>query len=254
MNNEPHIVRVRHETIRRRVTVARVEQLAPQIRRVILAGDELRGFNSPGFDDHVKLFFPSPGSAPVMRDFTPRRFDAEALELTIDFFLHEAGPAATWAAQAAPGEMLEIGGPRGSSMISLTGIDAHLFIGDETALPAIGRRLEELSADSHALVVVEAECEGMYPLASRAALQIVWVPKDHTRDHVHTAPGEHLIKTLRTLSLPKGHCFAWAATETQAARAIRRYLTEERGFEKPWVKAAGYWQHGATASHEVIQD
>jgi NADPH-dependent ferric siderophore reductase len=56
------------------------------------------------------------------------------------------------------------------------------------------------------------------------------------------------------LTIPYERCFAWAATETQAARAIRRYLMQERGFEKQWVKAAGYSQRGAAAAHVVVED
>jgi NADPH-dependent ferric siderophore reductase len=251
MNSTPNIVRVRHEARRRNLTVSRVEKLAPKITRVTLSGEELQGFTSLGFDDHVKLFFPSPvDHQQQMRDFTPRRYDADAGELTIDFFVHDDGPATTWVAQTSPGQTLTVGGPRGSSIISVEGIDSHLLIGDETALPAIGRRLEELPASSRALVVIEAARGCTYPLASRADLQIVWVP----RDRQFEKPGEQLIATLRTLQIPQGRCFAWAATETHSARAIRRYLTHERGFEKHWVKAAGYWQRGAQATHEVIQD
>jgi NADPH-dependent ferric siderophore reductase len=87
--------------------------------RVVLNGEELKGFISLGFDDHVKVFSPS-----AMRDFTPRHFDAETGELWIDFFVHEGGPAASWAEQATIGQTLEIGGPRGSMVIALQGIDA----------------------------------------------------------------------------------------------------------------------------------
>src|SRR6266568_4230449 len=74
--------------------------------------------------------------APVMRDYTPRRFDAVQRELDIEFALHGDGPAATWAAQAAPGQRVMIGGPRGSFIVP-TDFDWHLLIGDETALPAV---------------------------------------------------------------------------------------------------------------------
>ncbi len=78
----------------RRTTVSQVEMIAPKMKRITVKSDELRGFTSLGFDDHVKLIFPNadgqlnlapPGtegaSERVMRDFTPRRFDAEAGEL-----------------------------------------------------------------------------------------------------------------------------------------------------------------------------
>lgn len=263
MSNVPNITRVRHELRFRRTTVDRVEEIAPKMKRITLKSDELRGFTSLGFDDHVKLFFPSsdgqlnlspPGTEGaaerVMRDFTPRSFNAESGELVVDFFIHNDGPATTWAANAKPGSVLGIGGPRGSSVISVDGIDSHLFIGDETALPAIGRRMEELPADTNALVVAEVEQGFELPLSSRAKLVVVWVPRTSTDG----ALGESLIAALWGLPLISERCFAWAAAETQAARAIRRYLTEERGFDKRWVKAAGYWQRGAVGAHVVVDD
>src|SRR5262245_39180093 len=157
------ITRVRHEPRRRILTVQRVERLTPSMARITLCGD-LAGFISSGYDDHVKVFFPLPGqNGPTMpqpdangqvpegvprspgRDYTPRRYDVTRNELVIDFALHDAGPATSWAAQAAPGQQLGVGGPRGSFLVP-DDFDWYLFIGDETALPAIGRRLEELRA------------------------------------------------------------------------------------------------------------
>jgi len=254
MNTVPDIVRVRHELKRRRLTVLRVERLAPKMIRVVFGGEELNGFTSLGFDDHVKLFFPmgSGGETQAaMRDFTPRRYDAEAGELWIDFFLHDAGPATEWAAQAAKGQPLSVGGPKGSSVISVAGIDSHVLLGDETALPAIGRRLEELPANARALVVIDAEEQARdYPLASRAELQIVNIERSANPD----SGADSMIAALRNLHLPSAPCFAWVAAESHAARAIRRYLTAECGFDKRWIKAAGYWRRGAIGAHEKITD
>ncbi|MBM0105866.1 siderophore-interacting protein [Steroidobacter sp. S1-65] len=264
MTDVPNITRVRHELRLRRATVAKVETIAPQIKRITLQSEELRGFTSLGFDDHVKLFFPTadgrlnlslPGTEgageKIMRDFTPRRFDAEKGELVIDFFIHEDGPATTWAVNAGPGSVLGVGGPRGSSIISTDGIGLHLLIGDETALPAIARRLEELPANTCAMVVAEVAPGFELHMSSRANLQIVWVPRNQS---AQAGAGEGLIGALNDLPIVKEGCFAWAATETQAARAIRRYLMEKRGFDKRWVKAAGYWQRGAVGSHVVVED
>ena len=270
MTQAPDIVRIRHEAKRRRLTVIRVGRLAPTMVRVALAGAELQGFTSLGFDDHVKLFFPvrpdsgastaparegaesdSDAAAPAMRDFTPRRYDADAGELWIDFFLHDAGPAASWAGQAAPGQELSVGGPRGSFVVSMQGIDAHLFIGDETALPAIGRRLEELPAGVDALAIVDTEERACgYPLKSRAELKIVRVSR---KGHA-ASPADRMIDALRNITFPSGPCFIWAAAESHTARAIRRHLTAERGLDKRWIKAAAYWRRGATGVHEDITD
>ncbi len=294
LNEGPRVTRVRHELKRRRLTVARVERLPPNMVRIVLSGEELRGFTSLGFDDHIKVFFPNGGAtalaggsryrdavavdgalaahgsnsranvavdgavvavdgavAPAMRDFTPRHFDIENGELWIDLFLHEGGPAATWAAQATVGQTLEIGGPKGSAVIALESIDAHVLIGDETALPAISRRLEELPVSTQTLVLIEVDAESDRPvLASSAALDVVWVPRDGRR----SPPAHEIIETLRGLEFPPGRCFVWVACESQAARAIRSYLRDERGLSKKWIKAAGYWQRGAAGAHDSISD
>jgi len=147
------IRRVRHEVKRRRLTVDKITGITPKMLRITLTGAELAGFTSLGFDDHVKLFFPTestsepePTDGPPMRDYTPR-YDAGAGVLHIDFAIHDAGPATDWALRARVGDSLTIGGPRGSAIIPME-FDWYLFIGDETALPAIGRRLEELPAGS----------------------------------------------------------------------------------------------------------
>ena len=69
----------------------------------------------------------------------------------IEFALHGEGPAAEWAAQAAAGHTLAIGGPKGSLIVPLD-YDWHLLVGDETAFPAVARRLEQLPAGAKAIV------------------------------------------------------------------------------------------------------
>ena len=114
--------RVRHEPRRRELEVKSVQQVSAHMVRVTLGGD-LAGFTSLGFDDHVKLFFPegpagADGEPPMAsRDYTPRRYDAAANTLEIEFVLHDAGPATRWAKQVQPGQSLRIGGPRGSFII-----------------------------------------------------------------------------------------------------------------------------------------
>jgi NADPH-dependent ferric siderophore reductase len=239
---EPQVARVRHELKRRTLTVARVEQIAPRMIRVVLGGDALQEFTSLGFDDHIKLILPDGAGGVAMRDFTPRRYDPLHGELWIDFYLHEAGPAAAWARQAAAGQALEIGGPKGSAVISNAGIATHVLIGDETALPAIARRLEELPTTQRARVIIEVEDVGAWrSFALLGNAEVVWVARGG------------VIDALRRLRFPDAHCFFWVAAESQSARAIRRHLTA-RGVGKRWIKAAGYWQRAASGKHEVMDD
>ncbi|MGG2362277.1 siderophore-interacting protein, partial [Salmonella enterica] len=68
-------------------------RVTPNMIRLVFAGDELGDFASLGFDDHVKIFVPTGRGDTAMRDYTPRAFDRDARTLTLDFAVHEAGPA-----------------------------------------------------------------------------------------------------------------------------------------------------------------
>ncbi|AAY94138.1 siderophore-interacting protein [Pseudomonas protegens] len=249
---ELSIHRVMHEIKRRRLEVLRVVDLTPRMRRITLGGPELAGFISLGSDDHVKLLFPQnaeqqaaletlvlgpgkdSGPMPAMRDYTPRRYDLELGELDIDFVLHGDGPASTWAEQAAPGQFLHIGGPRGSMVVPDI-FDSYLLIGDETALPAIARRLEELPAGRQVLAVIEVQnAAERQALDSAAQVQVIWVERD--------AGGQDLISTVRQLQVPKGKLYAWVATESKVSRQVRRVLLDEHQLNDEFVKAAGYWR------------
>ncbi len=269
------VTRVRHELKRRSLRVARVTHLTPHLVRVTLEGEELSDFISASFDDHVKVFFPStergageagvPAPLPVARDFTPRRYDREARELDLEFALHDAGPASAWAAGAQPGQDLIVGGPRGSFVIP-TAFDWHILVGDDTALPAIARRLEELPAGSRAFAVVEVDDEsGTIPFDTRASLSCSWVYRDGaggaTPGSARATPGstaatqnDALLQAVRALPRLAGEGYVWAAGEAAQIRAIRSYFVTERGIDKSRIRAASYWKRGAAAVHENIED
>ncbi|RZL61299.1 MAG: siderophore-interacting protein [Variovorax sp.] len=261
--------RVRHELRFRRLEVRAVERVTPHLVRVTLGGDALEGFHSPGFDDHAKLFFPDPvtgalpmptvgpdgpswpeGPKPTMRDYTPRRHDAAAGTLEIDFALHEAGPATAWAERAQPGDALGVGGPRGSFIVP-TEFDWHLLIGDDTALPAIARRLAELPVGARVVVLAEVDSEAdEVPMPTRADLGLQWV---HRRG---AEPGSTsgLLEALQKLTMPVGDFHAWVGCESAAAKALRAHLVSERGANPKWVRASGYWRRGAAATHDTHDD
>ncbi|MDO7927617.1 siderophore-interacting protein [Pseudomonas sp. KFB-139] len=249
MNSQQSIHRVNHEIKLRKLEVLRVTDLTPLMRRVTLYGPQLAGFISLGTDDHVKLLFAqtpeeqaalesftpggsSDGPRPAMRDYTPRRYDETAGELDIDFVLHGDGPAATWAAQAEPGQFLHIAGPRGSMVVPDI-FDSYLLIGDETAIPAIARRLESLPANRIARVVVEiANKDEQQVFTSQAQIDVTWVIRGE----------QNLVEVARSLEVPAGKLYAWVATEAALSRKIRRVLLDDLGLDDGFVKAAGYWR------------
>ena len=213
-----------------------------------MAGD-LDGFASLGFDDHVKLFFPdgtmNAEGAPNMlgRDFTPRRHDPANDTLEIDFAIHDAGPATRWAAQAKPGDTLALGGPRGSFIIPTT-YDWHLLIGDETALPAISRRLAELPAGTRAVVVVEVDGpDDATALPTAANATVTWAH----RNGVAAGDSDVLAKTLAKLEIARRRLLRLGrlrvAHRQGAAPAIDRRSAApiRNGCVPPAIGAAARW-------------
>jgi NADPH-dependent ferric siderophore reductase len=266
------VERVRHPLKMRLLRVARVSRVAPALVRVTLTGDDLDDFVSASFDDHVKIFLPEPGSAmpalpaagpdgivfpegvprPAARDYTPRRYDRAARELDLEFALHDAGPASAWAAQAEVGQYLGVGGPRGS-FVTPAGLDWHLLIGDDTALPAIARRLEELPAGTRAIAAVEvAGPAHEIPLESAADVSVVWAHR--SGEAGNAVPDSPLLDAVRNIDLPPGDGYVWAAGESSVVRALRQYLCEERGIDKKRIRASSYWRRGAQAVHESFDD
>ncbi|AVD84562.1 NADPH-dependent ferric siderophore reductase [Pseudomonas sp. SWI6] len=248
------IHRVNHQIRQRRLHVLRVADLTPRMRRITLGGQELQGFTSLGSDDHIKLLFAETaeqqqaidarnlgrdgGVRPSMREYTPRRIDLVNNELDIDFVLHGDGPASTWAAQAAPGQTLDIAGPR-ASMVVPDIFDSYLLIGDETAIPAIGRRLEELPAGRKVLAVVQIEDDQeRQPLESKAQLEIIWVHRN-----------EDLLARIEALGLPEGDLYSWVALEKSLTRQVKALLLE-KGVKESALKAAAYWRADGTADDE----
>lgn len=281
------VQRVRHDLRIRRLHVARTRLVTPSLLCVTLTGSELGGFISASFDDHLKLLLPAPGTnelvlpvltpnglshpdparKPVARDYTPRRYDARAQELDIEFFLHEAGPASDWARNAQVGDTVGIAGPRGSFVVP-DAFDWHVLIGDESALPAIARRFEELPEQAHIIALIEVDDEaGQIALAARANSQVTWVHRNgvgagdaRSATDAGSALGANtsdlpeLAKAAARLTLPDGEGFVWVAAESKVSRAVRTVMVERHGVDRPRIRASAYWKKGEQGVHETVED
>ncbi|HEY9132874.1 MAG TPA: siderophore-interacting protein [Dyella sp.] len=250
---------LRHAVVMRELKVLRTERLTPHMQRIVLGGAALAGFVSAAPDDHVKLFFPNKDGRIVqpvlgpdglafpadvdpspMRDYTPRSYDEARGELTIDFVLHGDGPAASWAMQAQPGQRLGIGGPRGSHIVA-DDFDRYVMVGDETALPAIGRWLKELPRTAKAIALIEIPEPGDHQmLASQAEVELQWLERQGIKPEESTL----LEQALEHLPAMQGDTFYWIAAESRRARRMRQWLSEHRHVPKDYLKATGYWKFG----------
>ncbi|GAC1033369.1 siderophore-interacting protein [Pseudomonas sp. No.21] len=234
------VQRVRHELRRRELDVLRVERISPHFMSVTFGGDALADFVSASFDDHIKFMFVDGQGELVRRDYTPRRFDPERRELTLEFALHGEGGACEWAERAQVGDSALIGGPRGSMIIPMD-YDWHLLVGDSSALPAIHRRLEELPAGARVTAIVQLAEADRRDLRSAASLDLRWVDTP-----------EELVAAVQALPLPAGEGYAWGAGEHGMMTRVRALLVE-KGQPKEAMRVAAYWRQGFSDHHEDLE-
>lgn len=219
--------------------------VAPGVLRVTLAGDDLRDFEAPGPDDHIKLFLPFDGEGrPPMRDYTPMnpRVGHDGLPLLdIDVVLHSGdGIAVPWATSVSPGDPVVIGGPRGSRMIP-EDVERFVLIADETALPAVSRWLDQIPAGVPivGLFAVEHPTIASY-LPERNGLSSSWISGADRHTRLATA-----VRDVTTTA----ETFVWMAGEATMLLPIRRYFRRESGLRRDQLHAQGYWRIGV-AEHD----
>lgn len=237
-------------------TVKRVQTITPRMVRVTFTSPELANFGWNGPAAHIKVIFVDPATVastsaaspaaaeprPMMRTYTPRRFDRDTRELDVDFVLHGEGPASTWAAQAAIGQSLMIGGP-GRNYVVDPSAEWFVLVGDDSAIPAMATILENLPPTVRATAFVEVVDAGdEHPFYSGSNATIHWL---HRGEDV-TKAGALLESTVRGFTFPPGAGRVYVACEADAVRRIRRHLLSERGMSRDHIVTRGYWKLGET--------
>ncbi|MGY4802209.1 DUF2218 domain-containing protein [Teichococcus aerofrigidensis] len=243
----------------RTARVLRVTEVTPRMRRLTLRGDDLARFDAEAM--HLKIYIPGrrapdgaeprwPGLTPAgqpdfagrdltRRTYTIRRIDAAAGEMEIDFVVHGDGsPGSRFALRAEPGDWLGLSGP-GGGHIPVRGWT--LVGGDETALPAIARALEQMPRDARGQVLIEvADAAERQTLSPPPGMAVRWLLRDGAP---HGAP---LLDAVRALSWPAGEAgrSAWVACEAETARQLRQHFSEACGLPAGQFRAAGYWRQG----------
>lgn len=259
------------------IEVARVVDITPHMRRITFAGRGVEVYakdptrvpniklvfprengdlDLPGNDGTGRLLWPDPTVKQMIRTYTVRRLDPAAGEMDIDFVKHgDEGLASGWAEHAQPGD--RIGAAGGGGVVAPVA-DWYLIVGDETALPAIGRMLERLPEGARGVAVIEvADEHEQQDLPSPADIEIRWV-------HRNGAPAgttTHLLDAATAVALPAGDVkrFAWVSAESKTVQAMRKWLRAEARFDRKATLVIGYWRigmsetgYGKAADHDRV--
>lgn len=231
-------------TTRLPLEVAASRLLTPHMQRLQLTGAELAGFRyAPGQD--VMLLVAIDGNRPIRRRYTIRSLDRAKRQLTLDVVLHGAGPGERWVRSARPGDRIEGIGPRGKITPSPSA-DWHLFIGDESALPAIFAMTESLPGDAFAMLLLEVpDPDDEQELSAPARTRVSWL---HRLDRPAGDPAA-LAAEAAEVELPPGNGHAYLLGEARVVSLLRDVLGN-RGLTPEQISPKAYWGRGrANAGH-----
>lgn len=169
-----------------RAPVTAITELTPSFRRFTFGGADLADYGDPGYDQRVKVVFPTEtvgldampsgddwyttwrelpeDERPPFRTYTTRQVRNDVHEVDIDMVAHDVrGPASAWISRAVIGDEVLILAPTtahsgvsyGIDFVPPARTDNLLLAGDETAAPAIAVILEQLPRDASGVVVLE---------------------------------------------------------------------------------------------------
>ncbi|KQQ28474.1 siderophore-interacting protein [Frondihabitans sp. Leaf304] len=250
--------------------VERSERLSPHLVRIHLGGDAFEAFiagASPekirATDKYVKFLFAQPGSGleppydlealrerldpadlPVRRTYTVRSVDEAARTIAVDFVVHgDEGVAGPWAAAAQPGDRVALSGPGGLYFPDEDPATTHVFLGDDSALPAVAAALEALAAtvpDARGTALIEvATAADELALTAPAGVEVRWLHRDGD-----ATPGEPLVAATTQFAATTGRVRVFAHGERSAMKAIRRILVDDWALDRSDFSLSAYWALG----------
>lgn len=251
-----------------RLRVEGKQQLSPHFVRLVLGGPDFASYVDNGFTDrYVKLVFPAPSADPApngaatgaagadgppvrLRTYTVRQYDPDARQITIDFVIHGdqsdpdslQGIAAPWAVRAEIGDELTMRGP-GGAYVPDADVDAHLLIGDESALPAIASALETMPPGARVRALIEIESEAdRQEFVTDADLELSWLE----RVSPGYVEGDSFCDAVRAIEVLPGRVQAFIHGELGAIRTLRPHFQKVWQIEPDLLSMSGYWRRGKT--------
>ncbi len=145
-----------------------------------------------------------------------------------------AGP---WAERAEIGETIPFAGP-GGAWAPRPGAARHVFVGDESALPAVAAGVGNLSDDDVADVFLEVSGEDAHvALSVRESVHVHWVHRGEA------TPGTRRAEAVRAAGADADEDCEWFVHGVaEMVRELRRFLFVDAGAPRDKVSISGYWR------------
>ena len=245
----------------REITVMSSAPISPHMQRLRFAGTDLDRFTHGGL--HMRLLLPPRGRRPVwpsvgpdgllvwpagedaltIRVYTIRAIDAASGWFDVDFVLHpgQDTPAAIFAQNARAGDVIGMIGPGGGDAPEAGTL---LLVGDDAALPAIGRILEHLPPSSRAEALIEVDGpDDRIALPQGENIDISWFYR-HGREAGTAGLLPAALRERSHAALADG-LFVWAGCEFTDFRELRKIVRKEWGLPRDRHMVTAYWRRGA---------
>ena len=242
-----------------RVEVSEVEAINPRLMRLGLRGDGLCEMAAPQPAASIRLLVPSDpdgelvvpewkgnefllpgGDRPVIRTFTPLRFDAASASVELEIVRHPGGAVSSWTERCSPGDAAALSGP-GSGWEPPDAMEELLVFGDETAVPAIVQVLETVGAlDDPPICSVHIEVDepdAKRQLAPGLSDGITWHVADAGRP-----PKAALVEAAQAVDEVSEGTHIWAAGEAAAVQAMRKHFLRTLEIPRERTSIRGYWK------------
>lgn len=237
--------------------------VTPHMKRITFKGASFQSYARGGL--HVRLLFPPGGRRAVWpllnaegrivwpdgddaiaaRVYTIRKIHADKNEIEIDFVLHGTGslpsPGTNFGQNARPGDTIGIFAPGGNEIPKAASL---VLLGDEAALPAMARIVEDLPATSKASVFAQVGSPAdHYDFQALDNIRITYLYRKDETARAASLPGA-LEKSLDSWQgdMP----FIWAGCEFNDYLAVRRFAREHLNLPRDRHSVVAYWRDRRT--------
>ena len=222
-----------------RVQVTGSRWVTEDYLRVDFTGKDLLEASGTHPTAWIRVWFPGGGRG-HQRAYTLVDPDLTAGTFSLEFAMHR-GPAADWARDAAPGDVVDVSIQGSRFQLPGTAPRRVYAIGDAAAIPGLNTLLDTLG-ETPAVVFLERQhdSDGGIPLRLRPQDQLRWVPREDG--------GQRFVNEISAAwasgeqALDPEQDFVWIACETSSFRLLNKELRGTHRMARDRVDALGYWR------------
>ena len=208
------------------------------VLEVVLAGDvKLAGI--PGNDVMVRIQ-DSDGKF-VRRRYSVRDVNPELGQFSLWITTAHVGPGSMWAQHAAPGDRIDVVGPRGKHAID-GAADWHLFVGDTTGLASFYRMAQHIEMPGRAIFIVEIDHpDDALTATFDEGIGVTGIFVDRQGRAKNNPHG--IMNGLAAFALPPDRGHAYLFGEFHVIKSAKSALLD-RGMDEEHISFKAFWRFG----------